>query len=164
MKNTMMMKLATASTLLLAAALPAGAQSEISPDHFAENSSINAPVQAGLQPPDAVKAQMAAEQARLNGYESQISEKEQQAQADYQAAISTYPGDEAGQMIAYNLHQRECEQLKQALAANIREARENLARLDNMSTVARTTPAMRASKPRAGKAEPMLIATAHPAH
>ncbi len=161
MKNTMM-KLATASTLLLAAALPAGAQSEISPDHFAENSSINAPVQATAQPPAEVKAQMAAEQARLDGYQAQISEMESQVEEDYQAAVSGVPGDEAGQMIAYNAHRNECEELKQALAANIREARENLARLEKgITTVAAAAPAARHSKPRSGKAEPMLVATAH---
>lgn len=161
MKHTMM-KLATAATLLLAAALPAGAQSEISPDHFAENSSINAPAQASVQPSDSVKAQMAAEQARLDGYEAQISEKERQVEKDYQAAISTYPGDEAGQMIAYNVHQKECDQLKETLAANIREARENLARLEKgMRSVAVAAPAMRASKPLPSKGEPTLVAAAH---
>jgi len=153
MKN-MIQKFATVSLMLLAAVLTAGAQSEVSPDHFSDQPSAATAQANTTHPSEAVKAQIAAEEARLKGYEAQISEKESQVESDWQAATSTAPGDEAGQMIAYTIHQKECEQLKAALAPQINEARATLANLKNGSTtMAKAAPA--------GKRDPMLVATVH---
>jgi len=153
MKNTIQ-KFATVSLMLLAAVLTAGAQSEVSPDHFDDQPSPAAAQANTTQPSEAVKTQIAAEEARLNGYETQIAEKEGQVKSDWEAATTTAPGDEAGQMIAYTIHEKECEQLKLALAPKINEARAMLASLKNGSTtVAQAAPA--------GKQDPMLVATVH---
>jgi hypothetical protein len=150
-------KFATVSLLLMAAALPAGAQSEISPDHFDDAPGTTMSAQVSAQPTDAMSQQIAAQQARLKDYEAQISAKERQVEEDMQAT-SSFPGDEAGQMIAYSVHQKECDQLKQALAPKLQEAREALARLRNSNT-----PVASAEPPRQGrgKREPMLMARAH---
>ena len=153
MKN-LTQKFATVSLMLLAAVLTAGAQSEVSPDHFDDQPSAAAAQASTTQPSEAVKAQIATEEARLNGYEAQINEKERQVKSDWEAATTTAPGDEAGQMIAYTIHEKECEQLKADLAPQIREARETLASLRNGSTTV-------AQAGRAGKQDRMLVATVH---
>jgi septal ring factor EnvC (AmiA/AmiB activator) len=156
MKNVTQ-KFATVSLLLMAAALPAGAQSEISPDHFDDAPGTTMSAQASAQPTDAMSQQIAAQQARVKDYEAQIRAKERQLEEDMQAT-SSFPGDEGGQMIAYSIHQKECDQLKQELAAKIQEAREALARLGNSNT------AVASAKPprqETGKREPMLTARAH---
>jgi flagellar biosynthesis/type III secretory pathway protein FliH len=155
MKNNAQ-KFATVTLLLMAAALPAGAQSEISPDHFDDAPGTTVSVQASAQN-DAMTQQMASEEAKLRGYEAQISEKERQVADDLKAAGS-FPGDEAGQMIAYSVHQKECDQLKQALAQKIQETRETLASLRNGNTgMANARPPKQADASR----QPMLIARAH---
>lgn len=148
----MMMSLGTASMLLLAAAVSASAQSEISPDHFADNSSVNFTQRASLPPASGRQARIAAEEAQLKAYEAQISEKERQVDADYEAATSNYSGDEAGQMIAYSEHQKECEHMKLALAPKINEARATLARLEK-SADAPAKPAARVASRTRGNAK-----------
>ena len=153
MKN-LTQKFATVSLMLLAAALTSGAQSEVSPDHFDDQPSAAAAQANTTQSSEAVKAQIATEEARLNGYEAQITEKESQVKSDWEAATTTAPGDEAGQMIAYTVHEKECEQLKAALAPQIKEAREMLASLRNGSTT--VAQAAMAAKP-----DRTLVATVH---
>ena len=150
MKNTTQ-KFATVSLLMLAAALPAAAQSEISPDHFDDAPGTTMSVQATAQPAEPMATQIAAEEAKLTSYEAQISEKERQMQDDLNAT-SMFPGDEAGQMIAYSAHEKECNQLRASLAPKIQEAREALARLKGESTVA--------AKHSTDKREPTLMARA----
>lgn len=154
----MMMNLGTASILLLAAAISASAQSEISPDHFPDPS-VNITPQASLPPASGRQAQIAAEEAQLKGYEAQIREKERQVEADYQAATLNYSGDEAGQLIAYSEHQKECEHLKLALAPKINEARATLASLEK-SAGAPAKPAARVGSSTRGSAKHTMVLVA----
>lgn len=150
MKNTTR-KFATVSLLMLAAALPAAAQSEISPDHFEDAPGTTMSASASAQAADAMTTQIAAEEAKLKGYEAQVSEKERQMQDDLNAA-SMFPGDEAGQMIAYSAHEKECDQLRASLAPKMQEARAAIARLKGENTVA--------AKRSTDKREPVLMARA----
>ena len=150
MKNTTK-KFATVSLLMLAAALPAAAQSEISPDHFDDAPGTTMSASAAALPSDGMTAQIAAEEAKLKGYETQITEKERQMQDDLNAA-NLFPGDEAGQMIAYSAHEKECNQLRASLAPKMQETREAIARLKGGNTVA--------AKQSTDKREPILMARA----
>jgi hypothetical protein len=132
-------RLATLSLLILSAALPAAAQFEISPDHFDGPAQVS--TSASAQNVDSASAQIAEQEALLRDCKAQISAKQSQVDADWRAAISTWPGDEAGQMIAFTIHQKELEQLKASLAPRIKDAMDTLAKLEKDSNnVARAVP------------------------
>jgi len=145
-------KAAALGLFFLTAILPAAAQFEVSPDRF-DQPSAQSPASVRSQRADHLARQIATEETLLSAYETRIRAAEQQVESDWQAAVSTWPGDEAGQMIAFNIHQRQLRQLKESLAPLIQEAGNTLASLEkdqaNMTQVVTPVASRRAhSQPR----------------
>jgi hypothetical protein len=114
------------SLLLLAACITAVAQSEITPDHFPDQT---APVAFAPRQ----EAQVRPLQSRLEEYEGLLRTKMEQVENARQEAISAgIQGDGAGPFIDfYRQQQTELEALQAALTPKIDQARKLIAGLTN---------------------------------
>lgn len=102
--------------------LPAWAQFDVAPDHF----DLQAAAAASAAAPQAMSVhqqQIAAEQARLDGYRKQIAEKAVQVEQARQVLISPAgSADEAGESIALAAQQKQLDHLKKSLAEPMHES------------------------------------------
>ena len=109
--------------------LPAWAQFDVTPDHFDEQTAVAARA-AAPQAMSMQQQQIAAEQARLNGYHKQIADKAAQVEQARQVLTSpTGSADEAGESIALAAQQKQLNNLKKSLAGPMRESELRMARL-----------------------------------
>jgi hypothetical protein len=113
-------------------ALPAAAQSEVSPDHFEDQPSTkssNAAPQTGHK---TLQQRMAAEQAQLESYLRQIKEKAAQVEKARQLQIASAGStNELGNSMTLAEEEKGLKRLKQSLAGPIHETEARIARLQN---------------------------------
>jgi len=116
-------------------ALPAWAQFDVNPDHFDQQAAAIATASS----PQAInmQQQIAAEQARLNGYRKQIADKATEVEEAMQMLTSPAgSADEAGESIALAAQQKQLEQLKNSLAGPMMESEQRIARLQKGQSAA----------------------------
>src|SRR5690349_7887743 len=78
--------------------VPALAQFEVSPDHFEEQQERTKQVSPQAQK---LQTQITEQKALLANYQAQIDARTKELEAMWNDVISTWPGDEAGQVIAF---------------------------------------------------------------
>jgi hypothetical protein len=116
--------------MLFAACLTAVAQTEINPDHFADD-----PSQSAFAPRQLAQANTL--QSRLNSYEQIMQAKLEQVEAARQEAISAAAmGDGASAYIhVYQQQQMEADALRVALAPEMDQTRKLMAGLDSPNNI-----------------------------
>ena len=119
-------KFAAGALMMLCFAAPAVAQFEVSPDHFDEQSSS---VVTQITPEQQrVQAGITEQKRILDSYYAQIRNKSQEVEAIWQDLIAH--GTEAGQDLALSARQKQLDQLRTELAAQIGAAEATLASLE----------------------------------
>ena len=128
---TITYKTAAQSMMLLAACVAAVAQSEIAPDHFADQA-------ATVASTPRQEAQVRPLQSRLEDYENLLRAKAEQVENARQEAVSAgIQGDGAASFIAfYQQQQMELEALQAALTPKIDQARATIAGLNSPNSAA----------------------------
>ena len=149
-----MKKMATVYLLLLAAALPASAQFEVSPDHYLDEQE---PVRASIPAGDRLRQEIAEQQAAIRASKATLAERRENLDLLLQEAMTAgmQADGGAGQVEAYLAAEHNFQVISTTLAARIKSDETRLASLQNELAALRAPqkpgPATVASRTRHGR-------------